>query len=54
MKTYFMIGNNIGIEVHANNAKEAMQEAENELLHGLGGDIIFCNEDDQREYEEGN
>ena len=52
MKAYFMIGNNIGIEIHANSAKEAMQEAENRLLYGLGGDITFCNEEDQNEYEE--
>jgi len=52
MKTYFMIGNNIGIEVQAENAQEAMEIAEDTLLQGLGGDINFCNEEDQREYEE--
>ena len=52
MKAYFMLGNNIGIEIHANSAKEAMQEAENRLLCGLGGEVVFCNEDDQREFEE--
>jgi hypothetical protein len=52
MKSYFMIGNNIGIEIHANSAQEAIQEAESKLLQGLGGDITFCNEEDQQEYEE--
>lgn len=52
MKTYFMIGNNIGIEVRANNALEAMQIAEETLLQGLGGDIEFLDEEDKREYEE--
>ena len=39
MKTYYMTGNNIGIEVVANNAQEAMKKAERTLLQGLGGDI---------------
>lgn len=50
MKTYNMIGNNIGIEVRANNSQEAMEKAEAALLHGLGGDIIFLDEKDKREY----
>lgn len=52
MKTYYMIGNNIGIEVRADNAKEAMEIAESTLLQGLGGDISFCDEEDKKEYEE--
>lgn len=51
MKTYYMTGNNIGIEVLANNAQEAMKEAERTLLQGLGGDIEFCRQEDQNEYE---
>lgn len=51
MKTYYMIGNNIGIEVLANNAQEAMEAAERTLLQGLGGDIEFCRQEDQNEYE---
>lgn len=51
-KTYFMIGNNIGIEVRANNAQEAMQIAEDTLLQGLGGDILFLDEEDRKEYED--
>lgn len=51
-KTYFMIGNNIGIEVRANNAQEAMQIAEETLLQGLGGDILFLDEEDRQEYED--
>lgn len=52
MKTYFMIGHNIGIEVRANNAQEAMQIAEETLIQGLGGDIVFCDEEDRKEYED--
>lgn len=51
MKTYYMTGNNIGIEVLANNAQEAMKKAERTLLQGLGGDIEFCRQEDQNEYE---
>lgn len=53
MKTYYMTGNNIGIEVLANNAQEAMKKAERTLtlLQGLGGDIEFCNQEDKNEYE---
>ena len=54
MKTYSMIGNNIGIEVRADNAQEAMEIAERTLLQGLGGDITFCDEEDEMEYEEEN
>ena len=46
-----MIGKDIGIVVYANNALEAMQKAENELLQGWGGSIEFCNENDQEEYD---
>lgn len=53
MKTYYMIGHNIGIEVRAKNANEAMEIAERILLQGLGGDICFCDEEDKREYDEG-
>ena len=52
MKTYSMIGNNIGIEVRANNAQEAMAKAERTLLQGLGGDITFLDKEDEMEYEE--
>lgn len=52
MKTYSMIGNNIGIEVRANNAQEAMEKAERTLLQGLGGDITFLDKEDEMEYEE--
>ena len=52
MKTYFLIGNNIGIEVEAENALEAMQIAEDKLIQGLGGDLSFCNDEDRREYDE--
>ena len=51
MKTYYMIGNNIGIEVLANNAQEAMKKAERTLLQGLGGDIEFCSQEDKNEYK---
>lgn len=51
MKTYLMIGTNIGIEVKAENAVEAKEIAERKLLCGLGGEIAFCSESDQREYE---
>ena len=52
MKIYNMIGHNIGIEVRANNAQEAMQIAEDTLLQGLGGDILFLDEEDRQEYED--
>ena len=52
MKTYSMIGMNIGIEVEAENTEEAMQIAENMLLHGLGGYIQFTDMEDAKEYEE--
>lgn len=52
MKSYSMIGNNIGIVVQAENALEAMQIAEDTLLQGWGGDIMFLDEEDKKEYEE--
>ena len=52
MKTYFMVGNNIGIEVQAESASEAMQIAEGILIQGLGGSVDFTNEEDKREYEQ--
>lgn len=51
MKTYYMTGNNIGIEVLANNAHEAMKKAEETLLQGLGGSVEFLDEKDKIEYE---
>ena len=51
MKTYYMTGNNIGIEVLAHNAQEAMKKAERTLLQGLGGDIEFCSQEDKNEKE---
>ena len=50
MKTYFMVGNNIGIEVEAESASEAMRIAEETLLQGLGGSVEFTNEEDRNEY----
>ena len=51
MKEYCMMGKDIGIVVNANNAQEAMEKAERELLQGWGGDIVFLDEKDQEEYE---
>ena len=51
MREYPMIGNNIGIVINADNATEAMEKAESILLQGFGGDISFCQEADQREYQ---
>ena len=35
MKTYYMTGNNIGIEVLAHNAQEAMKKAEKNIVTGI-------------------
>lgn len=51
MKEYCMMGKDIGIVVNANNAQEAMEKAERELLQGWGGYIVFLDEKDQEEYE---
>ena len=51
MKTYSLIGHNIGIEIEAENAVEAIEKAEQILLQGLGGCIEFTKEEDQEEYE---
>lgn len=37
MKTYSLIGKDIGIEVKANSKEEAIEKAEEILLQGLGG-----------------
>lgn len=51
MKEYHMMGKDIGISIYANNAEEAMEKAERELMQGLGGYIVFLDEKDQEEYE---
>ena len=50
MKTYYLIGQSIGTVIEANNALEAVEKAEKELLQGCGGWIEFCNEEDEEEY----
>lgn len=52
MKTYNMLGIDIGIQIQAENAEEAMEIAREEYLYGLGGDFVFLNEGDRQEYEE--
>lgn len=37
MKTYNLVGKDIGIEVKANSKEEAIEKAEEILLQGLGG-----------------
>lgn len=52
MKSYSMLGINIGIEIYAESAEQAMEIAREEYLYGLGGEFIFCNEEDKQELEE--
>ena len=51
MKEYNMIGKDIGIVIKANSAAEAMEKAENELLQGWGGYVVFLDEEDEEEYK---
>lgn len=53
MKTYNMLGIDIGIEIQAESTEEAMEKAREMFLQGLGGDFIFLNDEDRQEYEEG-
>lgn len=47
MKTYSLIGRNIGIEVVANSKEEAIEKAEEILLQGLGGYVECLNESEE-------
>lgn len=50
MKEYNMMGKDIGIVIRANSAAEAMKKAEDKLLQGYGGCVVFLNEEDEDEY----
>ena len=50
MKEYCMIGRDIGIVIYADNAMEAKEKAEKELLQGHGGWVDFCDKEDVIEF----
>lgn len=52
MKTYSMLGIDIGIEIQAESVEQALEIAREQYLCGLGGDFRFLNEEDEQEYQE--
>ena len=52
MKTYNMVARDVGLEIQAENAEQAMEIAKEMILQGLGGYIEFCDEEDRQEYGE--
>ena len=51
MKIYNMLGIDIGIQIQAESAEEAMEIAREEYLYGLGGNFVFLDKEDKEEYE---
>lgn len=52
MKTYSMVGFDIGIEIQAESVAEAIEIARERYTCGLGGDFRFLDEEDEQEYQE--
>ena len=52
MKTYSMLGIDIGIEIQAESVEQAIEIAREQYLCGLGGDFKFLDEEDEQEYQE--